>query len=121
MKMPVVVSLILVAAGWMTFSSAAGAQTKQQPFPAKPGLTAQQLHGREVLVQHCSLCHLPQLPRPRDSYGPSLSGVLKDSTPADEQAIRTMILKGDAKMPGFQYALKPAEVADLIAFLKTTF
>jgi len=81
-------------------------------------LNAQETRGEGIFLQHCSLCHLPKLVKPHKSVGPSLTGVLKDASPEQEKAIREFILTGTDNMPGFRYGLKPAEVDDLIAYIK---
>ena len=52
------------------------------------------------------------------SLGPSLSGLFKDAKPDKEAAVRQQILKGSTNMPGFQYALEPKELDDMIGYLK---
>jgi mono/diheme cytochrome c family protein len=86
--------------------------------PPRQNLTKQQLRGRALIMQNCSVCHLPQVPRPRRSYGPSLSGLLNQPNGANEKQVREAILQGSPKMPAYKYALSAAEVDDIISFLK---
>lgn len=95
-----------------------------QSISTKAGqnLTEQQARGEGLFLQRCSLCHLVQGKRlhpDAESYGPSLTGLLRDASAAKEKAIRGIISKGGARMPGFQYGLTPEQMDDLIAFLKT--
>jgi mono/diheme cytochrome c family protein len=97
-------------------------------IPSAKTLNDQEQRGKHLFLQRCSLCHLggyskavdwteaDMTPRP---IGPRLAGLLKNANPDKEKAIRTFILSGSAKMPGFQYALQPKQVDDLIAYMKT--
>jgi mono/diheme cytochrome c family protein len=38
---------------------------------------------------------------------------------SDEAAVRQKIVVGSSRMPGFQYALQPAQIDQIVAFLKT--
>jgi mono/diheme cytochrome c family protein len=91
----------------------------EKPAAAPPHLNPQESSGENLFLQHCALCHLPKLVKPHKSVGPSLTGVLKDASPEQEKAIREFILTGTEKMPGFRYGLKPNELDDIIAYIKT--
>jgi mono/diheme cytochrome c family protein len=82
-------------------------------------LDPQEARGEGLFLQHCALCHSAKLVKPHKSVGPSLSGVLKDASPNQEKAIRQFILTGTENMPGFRYGLKPNELDDIIAYVKT--
>ena len=91
-----------------------------------PALTEKQSAGKGLFLQNCALCHLPNKPvgsksaENGTSVGPSLKGLFRGDKPASEPVVRTFILKGVAnKMPGFQYALKPEEIENVVAYLKT--
>jgi len=77
--------------------------------------------GEAIFYQRCSLCHLPRIRKPATTPGPapSLTGILKDADRSKEEAVRDHIMTGSDKMPGWQYSLKPAQMDDLIAYLKT--
>ena len=51
--------------------------------------------------------------------GPLLAGVLKGASPDREKAIRVQIQRGSPRMPGFEHTFPPAELDELIAYLKT--
>jgi mono/diheme cytochrome c family protein len=78
--------------------------------------TPTEREGRRLFVQRCAVCHLPLTPEPRESYGPSLDGVL---TRAPEATVRQMILVGSGNMPGWQYTLSDEQVSNIVAYLKT--
>jgi mono/diheme cytochrome c family protein len=125
--------LLLAAAlaGLAGISAAApalpGAQEKRAAAAsgqAKTGgqkLNLQETRGEGFFLQRCSICHLPRNLKfgSPATIGPDLRGQFKSASPDDLKALRGYILKGGPGMPGFQYGLEPAEVDDLIAFLKT--
>ena len=85
-------------------------------------LTEQQAGGAGLFFQRCAYCHLQKTLKTccQPSIGPSLSGLFKNATPAQEKALREFILKGGPTyMPSFQYGLEPKEIDDVIAYLKT--
>src|SRR5947207_13232772 len=78
-------------------------------------LTAQQLEGMRHFNQSCRVCHTkPQLTSPQ--YAPVLS---RASLNGNDDALRAYIGNGSAKMPGFRYHFKPAEIDAVVAYLKT--
>jgi mono/diheme cytochrome c family protein len=95
-----------------------GRCTAQVQTDEKRGNT---LQGREIF-QQCSGCH--EAPRGEKEVGPSLKGLFKRSKlrsgkPASEKNIRLKIEKGGDGMPSFDQALSPAEMDQLIGYLKS--
>ena len=90
-----------------------------QRAPSGGGLSPQELAGKKVFVQRCSICHLPPLGRGTDvkPYGPILNGYMK--SPEMEARAQEVIRKGGVRMPGFQYGLEAKQIDDVIAYLKT--
>ena len=86
------------------------------PLPSIKTLTTAQAAGKKLFVQKCSVCHLPELPS-YTAYGPLLDG--KIVAARGDAAIREQIMNGSARMPGWQYMLSPAEVEEIIGYLKT--
>ena len=119
---------LLLAVGLVALPTGILAQSKPAaPFEPSSNLSDQEKRGKHIFLQRCSLCHLakytkavdwtePAAPAPP---GPRLAGLLKGSTPDKEKTVRELILKGSQNMPGWQYALEPKEVDDLIAYMKT--
>ena len=95
---------------------APGATRDIVPLPSIKSLTAEQAAGKKLFVQRCSVCHLPALPS-YTAYGPIPDG----SVVADrgEDAVRQQIAEGSARMPGYQYTLGPAEISEIVNYLKT--
>ena len=86
-------------------------------------LTEQQDRGARLFFQRCALCHLPKTNSKAccaPSLGPDLISDFKNAPPAKEKALKEIILKGGPTyMPGWQYALEPKDIDDIIAYLKT--
>jgi mono/diheme cytochrome c family protein len=82
---------------------------------SKSSLSEAELNGKKMFQQRCSICHTPPVPG-SNTYGPMLS---QDLVVEKEDAIRAFIMKGTAKMPGFQYGLEPKVIDEIIAYLKT--
>lgn len=79
-----------------------------------PPLTEGELAGRRLYVQRCGICHDPTLTA---TPGPWLDqGSIKRR---GETTARQVILTGSPRMPGFQYTLQPAQIDQIIAFLRT--
>lgn len=71
--------------------------------------------GRRLFQQNCSVCHTqPTLTNPM--YGPVL---YRDLVNGNEEVMRNYIARGSAKMPGFRYGLKPADIDAIVQYLKT--
>ena len=98
-----------------------------QPFssPRVPTLNEEQRSGKRLFLENCSLCHLPKkengknTARAGPAIGPALNGLFRGEKPIREETVWTFILRGTRKMPGFQYALEPREITNIIAYLKT--
>jgi mono/diheme cytochrome c family protein len=91
-------------------------------FTPIPNLNAQEKSGEYLFLQRCSLCHVmkygrsgPRLP----TVWLNLDGLFKNAGPDQENTVRAFILKGTPRMPGWQYTLRPNQIDDLIAYLKT--
>lgn len=91
------------------------------PSGASTRLSDTEMRGMGLFLQRCSVCHLPKgnSRRSANQFGPSLYGLFNEAKRNIEVAVREIILKGSPNMPGFQYSLKPVEIDDLIAYLKT--
>jgi mono/diheme cytochrome c family protein len=85
------------------------------PLPSSRTLSSEQLAGKKLFIQRCSVCHLPGNPA-YSAIAPMLDGKLLAGL--GDGAVRNYILHGSAKMPGFQYTLEQAEVEKIIAYLK---
>ena len=74
-----------------------------------------QLEGMRLFNQSCRVCHTrPQTTSPQ--YAPPLSRV---SLGGNAEAMKAFIAGGSARMPGFRYHFKPAEIDAIVSYLKT--
>lgn len=119
--------LVLLSFGLLVIPSAALPQSATPPtvipgfYDGLDANTARMRRGEATYYQRCSLCHLPRIRKAGTTPGPapSLSGLLKGAAPDREAKVREVILKGSDRMPGWQYAFTPAQIDDLIAYMKT--
>ncbi len=70
----------------------------------------------------CAICH--NADSTEKKMGPGLKGLskrakLNNGKKMSEAALKEVILKGGGGMPGYEESLKPADVTDLLAYLKT--
>jgi mono/diheme cytochrome c family protein len=86
------------------------------PLPPSKSLSAAQLAGKKLFVKECSICHLPRGDS-MSTNGPLLDGKLVALL--GESTVREQIMRGTARMPGWQYTLEPEEIDKIIGYLKT--
>ena len=72
--------------------------------------------GQRLFMQSCAVCHLKPQITAAALYGPALS---KDSAGGREDVMRQVIGDGTPRMPGFKYQFEPAQIAAIVAYLKT--
>ena len=84
---------------------------------AAPALSDAALKGRTLWVQRCAYCHDGLGTPTYGTLGPWLDAETVQAT--REGLVREKIATGSERMPGFQYTLQPAQVDQLIAFLKS--
>ena len=89
-------------------------QVKSQE--AGKSLSDHEQKGQKLYFQRCSICHL-SVPRRYQMYGPPLHQEIVAARGDD--ALRLKIMEGSLTMPGWKYTLKPADVDDIISYLKT--
>ena len=80
-------------------------------------LSADARKGRNVWLQRCAYCHDGVGTPTYNTIGPYLDADL--ITKRGDNAVRGRILSGSATMPAFRWALTPAQVDQVIAFMKT--
>jgi mono/diheme cytochrome c family protein len=76
-------------------------------------LTEMELKGRKLFAQRCANCHGGTTRNPGPLLGQQTVERLGDSF------IHEKVRKGSPIMPGFEYSLEPAQIDQIIAFLKT--
>jgi mono/diheme cytochrome c family protein len=114
----------------VVFASAAwlDAQEKKKPdgerksagTPSAPAASVKK--GKTVYEQWCEICHFAA--SNEQKIGPGLRGIYKrgkftDGKKVDDSTMRGWIEKGGKDMPAFKDSLSAAQIADLIAYLRT--
>ena len=81
-------------------------------------LSEAEVKGRKLFVQRCALCHDPlgQPSYPR-TPGPWVDG--ETIKRIGEDGAREQIMSGSRRMPAWRYALEPAQIDQIIAYVKT--
>ncbi len=108
----------------------AGALLAQDP-PAKTsskkaashGAAGSAARGKEVFEKKCAMCHFADSDAKK--IGPGLKGISKRGTFAvngnkvTTEPLKTWIENGDSLMPGMKETLEPAQIKDVVAYVKT--
>jgi cytochrome c len=118
-----------LAVGFLTLASAlaifAAAQKSLPPSP-KSGATINNptivASGQKIYAKQCEICHFATSKAKK--IGPGLaniypSGKFSNGKKVDDPAMRVWIESGGKDMPGFKETLKPIEIRDLLAYLRT--
>lgn len=87
----------------------------------KPG-TEDVAKGKQIYGQKCEICHYSASTEKK--IGPGLAGLMKrerfrNGMKAGDESLRRVIERGGKDMPGYRNSLKPAQIRDLIAYVKT--
>jgi mono/diheme cytochrome c family protein len=95
-----------------------GKNAKSQPS----GGAATIARGRDLYDRRCEICHFSE--SSAQKMGPGLKelykrGKFSDGRKVDDASIEKWILNGSENMPPFKGELNPAQIHDLIAYLKT--
>ena len=106
----------------------AGAVLAQDPPPAKAPAKkaassgAAAARGKELFDKKCGICHYADSDAKK--IGPGLKGISKRGTftvnnnKVTDETLKTWIENGDTLMPPFKDVLEPAEIKDVIAYVK---
>jgi mono/diheme cytochrome c family protein len=103
----------------------AAAQKSPQPSPksgASVNNPAAVVSGQKIYARQCEICHYATSKAKK--IGPGLaniypSGKFANGKKVDDAAMRVWIEFGGKDMPGFNETLKPNEIRDLLAYLRT--
>ncbi len=108
----------------------AGALLAQDP-PAKTttkksaghNASASAARGKEMFEKKCAMCHFADSDAKK--IGPGLKGISKRGTftvngnKVTTESLTTWIENGDSLMPGMKESLEPAQIKDVVAYVKT--
>jgi cytochrome c len=115
------VGCLTLASAWTIFAAA----QKSPPSP-KSGATVNNpatiISGQKIYAKQCEICHFATSKAKK--IGPGLaniypSGKFSNGKKVDDSAMRVWIESGGKDMPGFKETLRPNEIRDLIAYLRT--
>ena len=104
------------------FAAAQKSSQSVQKFGAALNNPTAVASGKQIYGARCEICHF--FASKAKKVGPGLAniypgGKFANGKKVDDAAMRVWIEAGGKDMPGFREALKPNEVRDLIAYLRT--
>ena len=79
--------------------------------------------GKAVFEQKCAMCHFAD--QEEKKIGPGLKGISKRGTftvngnKVTTDSLTKWIENGDSQMPGMKDSLEPAQIKDVVAYVKT--
>ncbi len=90
---------------------------------ASHGAAGSAARGKDVFEKKCAICHYADSDQKK--IGPGLKGLSKRGTftvngnKVTTEALKTWIENGDSLMPGMKDSLEPAQIKDVVAYVKT--
>ena len=114
------VTVLAVATAVAAQDSTAPAGSKKAAGHAAAGSA---VRGKQVFEQKCAMCHFADSDQKK--IGPGLKGISKRGTftvngnKVTTEALKTWIENGDSQMPGMKDTLDPAQIRDVVAYVKT--
>jgi len=90
---------------------------------ATHGAAGSAVRGKDVFDKKCAMCHFADSDAKK--IGPGLKGLSKRGTftvngnKVTTEALTTWIENGDSLMPGMKETLEPAQIKDVVAYVKT--
>jgi cytochrome c len=91
---------------------------------ASHGSSGSAVRGKEIFEKKCSICHFADSDQKK--IGPGLKGISKRGTftvnnnkKITDESLKTWIENGDSLMPPFKDVLEPAQIKDVVAYVKT--
>jgi len=98
------------------------ATKKQAAASSTPMLKGDAKRGKDAYAEYCQICHYES--NTEKKIGPGLKGIYKrgkfaDGKPVNDAIMRRWIEDGGKDMPAFVDTLTPAQIADLLAYLRT--
>jgi len=115
--------------GIATLAVAGALFAQEQPEKTAPkktsshGAAGSAVRGKEVFEKKCAMCHFAD--KDEKKIGPGLKGLSKRGTftvngnKVTTEALTTWIENGDSMMPGMKETLEPAQIKDVVAYVKT--
>ncbi len=119
----------LLLFGIVILAVAGALLAQDQPEKAAPkkatshGAAGSAAQGKEVFERKCAMCHFADSDQKK--IGPGLKGISKRGTftvngkKVTTESLKTWIENGDALMPGMKDSLEPAQIKDVVAYVRT--
>ena len=114
------IATLAVAGALLAQDPPASAPPKKAASHAAAGSAAR---GKEVFDKKCAMCHFAD--GDAKKIGPGLKGISRRGTftvngnKVTTEALKTWIENGDSMMPGMKETLEPAQIKDVVAYVKT--
>ena len=110
---------VAIAASGLAQSSGKSNETQKAVTMGPRGDAAR---GRVIYKRNCEICH--HSTSTAKKIGPGLKGIYQRETfaagkPVSDETMRTWIEDGGKDMPQFKNTLKPEQISDLIAYIRT--
>ena len=110
--------------GIATLAVAGALLAQDQPKKAAShGAAGSATRGKELFEKKCAMCHFADSDAKK--IGPGLKGLSKRGTftvngnKVTTESLTTWIENGDSLMPGMKESLEPAQIKDVVAYVKT--
>ena len=115
--------------GIATLAVAGALLAQDQPEKTGPkkatshGAAGSAARGKEVFEKKCAVCHFADSEAKK--IGPGLKGLFKRGTftvngnKVTTESLTTWIENGDSMMPPMKDSLEPAQIKDVVAYVKT--
>jgi len=94
------------------------------PAPAKKTASSGAVaRGKDVFEKKCAMCHFADSDAKK--IGPGLKGLFKRGTfsingnKVTTESVTTFVENGDSMMPGLKDTLEPAQIKDVVTYVKT--
>jgi len=122
LALPFISTLLVIMSSALAFAAAQKAPQpapKSSPTVNNPTTVAS---GQKIYAKQCEICHYATSKAKK--IGPGLAniyptGKFSNGKKVDDTSMRVWIESGGKDMPGYKDLLKPNEVRDLIAYLRT--
>lgn len=122
----IVAGIAVLAVAGAVFAQDPDAKPVQAPAKKAGGAgasAAAAARGKEVFDKKCGVCHYADSDAKK--IGPGLKGIGKRGTftvnnsKVTDESLKTWIENGDTLMPPFKEVLEPAQIKDVVAYVKT--
>jgi cytochrome c len=114
------ITVLAVAGALVAQGTPAQSSPKNSSGHASAGSAAR---GKEVFEKKCAICHFADSDQKK--IGPGLKGISKRGTftvngnKVTTESLKTWIENGDSLMPPMKDTLEPAQIKDVVAYVKT--